>query len=239
MRGSTSRWSKGEAAALKAERAAFLAAARLSLGKPALLLSGGGILSVYHFGLVRALLDLGMLPQLISGTSGGAVVAAAVATRTDEELRHVLREVTVRVRGSVWLRVRVRVRVRLRLRLRLRLRVRLRVSGLPCHQATSERAEQSDLYRELGSEGPLHGSYWWKICQLLRQVRVRARARVRVRLTLTLNLTLTLTLTLTCSARDGSTTRTTSFATYSGSRSGSLSRRRTSVRGGSVRAYTN
>ena len=33
VRGGTGRWSKGEAAALKAERAAFLAAARLSLGK--------------------------------------------------------------------------------------------------------------------------------------------------------------------------------------------------------------
>ena len=62
--------------------------------------------------MVRALLELGMLPQLISGTSGGAVVAAAVATRTDDELRHVLREVTVRVRGRVRLRVRVRLRLR-------------------------------------------------------------------------------------------------------------------------------
>ena len=116
-------WSKAERAALKAERAAFLAAARLSLGKPALLLSGGGILSVYHFGAVRALLELGMLPQLVSGTSGGAVVAAVVATRGDAELRRVLREAT-------------------------------------------ERPEQSDLYRELGSEGPLHGSYWWKARRL-------------------------------------------------------------------------
>ena len=109
--------------ALQAERAAFLSAARLSLGKPALLLSGGGILSVYHFGAVRALLELGMLPQLISGTSGGAVVAAVVATRGDAELRRVLREAT-------------------------------------------ERPEQSDLYRELGSDGPLHGSYWWKARRL-------------------------------------------------------------------------
>ena len=121
--GQCGQWTKAERAALKAERAAFLAAARLSLGKPALLLSGGGILSVYHFGAVRALLELDMLPQLISGTSGGAVVAAVVATRGDAELRRVLREAT-------------------------------------------ERPEQSDLYRELGSDGPLHGSYWWKARRL-------------------------------------------------------------------------
>ncbi|KAJ6144231.1 hypothetical protein N7470_008126 [Penicillium chermesinum] len=44
----------------------------------------------YHFGVVKALLDNEVLPEIITGTSGGALVAALVATRTDEELKQLL-----------------------------------------------------------------------------------------------------------------------------------------------------
>ena len=179
--GQCGQWTKAERAALKAERAAFLAAARLSLGKPALLLSGGGILSVYHFGAVRALLELDMLPQLISGTSGGAVVAAVVATRGDAELRRVLREAT-------------------------------------------ERPEQSDLYRELGSDGPLHGSYWWKARRLYLLTMATLTMATLTMAALTMA-TITMATTYhgrraSCCARDGSTTHRTLRVTCSGSPSG-------------------
>ena len=32
-------------------------------------------------------------------------------------------------------------------------------------------SDQSELYREMGWAGPLHGSNWWKLIQLLRNVR--------------------------------------------------------------------
>ncbi|PYH96393.1 patatin-like serine hydrolase [Aspergillus ellipticus CBS 707.79] len=61
-----------------------------NFGRTALCLSGGATFAYYHFGLVRALLDNEVLPEIITGTSGGALVAALVATRTDEELKQLL-----------------------------------------------------------------------------------------------------------------------------------------------------
>ncbi|KAL2074528.1 hypothetical protein VTL71DRAFT_8306 [Oculimacula yallundae] len=61
-----------------------------NFGRTALCLSGGASFAYYHFGVVKALLDANLLPEVITGTSGGALVAALVATRTDEELKKLL-----------------------------------------------------------------------------------------------------------------------------------------------------
>ncbi|KAL8729848.1 MAG: hypothetical protein Q9166_004489 [cf. Caloplaca sp. 2 TL-2023] len=61
-----------------------------NFGRTALCLSGGATFSYYHFGVVKALADHSLLPDVITGTSGGALVAALVSTRTDEELRALL-----------------------------------------------------------------------------------------------------------------------------------------------------
>ncbi|KAJ5897299.1 hypothetical protein N7504_007587 [Penicillium tannophilum] len=61
-----------------------------NFGRTALCLSGGATFAYYHFGVVRALLDNDILPEIITGTSGGALVAGLVATRTDEELKQLL-----------------------------------------------------------------------------------------------------------------------------------------------------
>lgn len=55
-----------------------------NLGRTALCLSGGATFAYYHFGVVKALLDNEVLPEIITGTSGGALVAGLVATRTDK-----------------------------------------------------------------------------------------------------------------------------------------------------------
>ncbi|EEQ86321.1 patatin-like phospholipase domain-containing protein, variant 2 [Blastomyces dermatitidis ER-3] len=69
---------------------AFFKHLETNYGRTALCLSGGATFSYYHFGVAKALLDNGVLPDIISGTSGGALVAALVATRTDEELKKLL-----------------------------------------------------------------------------------------------------------------------------------------------------
>ncbi|KAJ5654603.1 hypothetical protein N7490_001606 [Penicillium lividum] len=61
-----------------------------NFGRTALCLSGGATFAYYHFGVVRALLDNDILPEIITGTSGGALVAGLVATRTDDELKQLL-----------------------------------------------------------------------------------------------------------------------------------------------------
>lgn len=59
-------------------------------GRTALCLSGGATFAYYHFGVVKALLEEDLLPDVITGTSGGALVAGLVATRTNDELKRLL-----------------------------------------------------------------------------------------------------------------------------------------------------
>ncbi|KAL5118398.1 hypothetical protein ACEQ8H_003748 [Pleosporales sp. CAS-2024a] len=61
-----------------------------NFGRTALCLSGGATFAYYHFGIAKALLDAGLLPEVITGTSGGALVAALLCSRTDQELKKLL-----------------------------------------------------------------------------------------------------------------------------------------------------
>ncbi|KAL7308885.1 hypothetical protein PS15m_011024 [Mucor circinelloides] len=59
-------------------------------GRTAFCLSGGAGFGYYHLGVIRALLDRGLLPSIITGTSAGSLMGAIVCTRTDEELDQIL-----------------------------------------------------------------------------------------------------------------------------------------------------
>lgn len=72
------------------EKKRFFKSANTNLGVSALCLSGGGTLGYYHFGVIKAFLDEGLLPRVITGTSAGGLVAALTCTRTDEELKVLL-----------------------------------------------------------------------------------------------------------------------------------------------------
>ncbi|KAF9428365.1 hypothetical protein BGZ94_002627 [Podila epigama] len=72
------------------EKRSFLKSIYKNYGRTALCLSGGAGFGYYHLGVVRALLQAGVLPTVITGTSAGALMAALVCTRTDEELNEVL-----------------------------------------------------------------------------------------------------------------------------------------------------
>ena len=68
----------------------FLKRTRSAYGRTALCLSGGAMMGLYHFGVIRGLAQEGLLPRIVSGTSAGSVVGALVCTRTNDELPHVL-----------------------------------------------------------------------------------------------------------------------------------------------------
>ncbi|KAG2367348.1 acyl transferase/acyl hydrolase/lysophospholipase [Suillus spraguei] len=72
------------------EKRKFFKNASTNLGTSALCLSGGASFGYYHFGIVKAFLDAGLLPRVIAGTSAGGLVAALVCTRTDAELKALL-----------------------------------------------------------------------------------------------------------------------------------------------------
>lgn len=59
-----------------------------NMGRSALMLSGGGAQAMYHLGTVKALCESGLYKDIpvISGTSGGSIVAAMCAIKTSEEL---------------------------------------------------------------------------------------------------------------------------------------------------------
>ncbi|KAK4047625.1 hypothetical protein OIV83_005283 [Microbotryomycetes sp. JL201] len=73
------------------EKQEFFRSAAKNLGASALCLSGGACFGWYHLGVCRAMLDEGLLPRVITGTSAGALVAAFICCRTDSELRQLLK----------------------------------------------------------------------------------------------------------------------------------------------------
>lgn len=50
----------------------------LQVGRTALALSGGGALAMSHMGVVKCLIESGLLPRVIAGTSGGSIIAGMV-----------------------------------------------------------------------------------------------------------------------------------------------------------------
>ncbi|EMD40725.1 hypothetical protein CERSUDRAFT_111304 [Gelatoporia subvermispora B] len=72
------------------EKRRFFRSANRNFGISALCLSGGASFGYYHTGVVRAFLDAGLLPRVISGTSAGGLIAALTCTRTDAELKELL-----------------------------------------------------------------------------------------------------------------------------------------------------
>ena len=60
-------------------------------GRSALTLSGGANLGMKHIGVVKALWEAELLPDIISGASAGSIVAAVCCTATDQEMVDVLK----------------------------------------------------------------------------------------------------------------------------------------------------
>lgn len=56
-------------------------------GRSALMLSGGATWGFHHLGVVKALFNAGLLPDILSGASTGAMIAGGVCSRNDKELR--------------------------------------------------------------------------------------------------------------------------------------------------------
>jgi TAG lipase / lysophosphatidylethanolamine acyltransferase len=59
---------------------------RQAFGRTSLVLQGGSVFGLCHLGVVKALHLRGLLPRIITGTATGALVAALVGVRTEDEL---------------------------------------------------------------------------------------------------------------------------------------------------------
>lgn len=69
------------------EKQDFFRRARHCFGQSALMMSGSGMLLYFHLGVVKALFEQNLLPSVMSGSSGGAIVGCMLATHSDEELK--------------------------------------------------------------------------------------------------------------------------------------------------------
>ncbi len=77
------------------EKLDFFQRADHCFGRSAFMMSGSGSLLYFHLGAVRALLQQGLLPNILSGSSGGAFVGSLVSTRSDAELVDMLEPETL------------------------------------------------------------------------------------------------------------------------------------------------
>lgn len=68
------------------EKVDFFERASLCFGRSALMLSGSGTFLFFHIGVLKALQEQDLLPEVISGASGGAFVAAVLGTRSPEQI---------------------------------------------------------------------------------------------------------------------------------------------------------
>lgn len=70
-----------------AEKLDFFRRASHCYGRSALMLSGGAGLVYFHHGVVQALIEQNLLPNVISGSSAGSWVAGQIGCMSDEELK--------------------------------------------------------------------------------------------------------------------------------------------------------
>jgi NTE family protein len=68
------------------EKLEFFRRAHHCFGRTALLMSGSGTLLYFHVGVVKALWEQRLLPDIMSGSSGGSIVGSMLCTHNDKEL---------------------------------------------------------------------------------------------------------------------------------------------------------
>lgn len=72
------------------EKIEFFSETRHSFGRTALCLSGGAIMGLYHFGVIKTLYEENLLPKIVTGSSAGSLVASLLCTRKYDEIPNVI-----------------------------------------------------------------------------------------------------------------------------------------------------
>ncbi len=71
------------------ERLDFFRRAHHCYGRSAFMMSGAGTLLFFHIGATKAMWLEGVLPDILSGSSGGSIVGSLVSTHTDQDLEKI------------------------------------------------------------------------------------------------------------------------------------------------------
>ena len=67
----------------------FFIETRHAVGRTALMLSGGGILGLYHIGVIKVMWECNVLPKIICGSSSGSIIASYICVTKDEDFEKV------------------------------------------------------------------------------------------------------------------------------------------------------
>jgi TAG lipase/steryl ester hydrolase/phospholipase A2/LPA acyltransferase len=86
------------------EKLSFFDETAHAFGRSCIMLSGGAGLGFFHAGVIKALVEEDVLPDVISGASAGSIVAALVGTRTNEELLEILTPEVIYAGFHKWLK---------------------------------------------------------------------------------------------------------------------------------------
>lgn len=84
------------------DKLAFFEETSHAFGQSCLMLSGGAGLGFFHAGVIKTLTEQNLLPNVVSGASAGSIMAALIATRTDEELLEALKPESIYDKFQQW-----------------------------------------------------------------------------------------------------------------------------------------
>ncbi|RMZ56436.1 hypothetical protein APUTEX25_004659 [Auxenochlorella protothecoides] len=76
----------GTPALVHRDKVSFFRELRHAYGRTALVLSGGGSFGFFHYGVIKVLLNAGILPRIVAGSSAGALGAGILASRPVAQL---------------------------------------------------------------------------------------------------------------------------------------------------------
>ena len=72
------------------EKIQFFEECQKAYGQPALMLSGGATLGLFHTGVCKALLEQDLLPKVLSGSSAGAIMTGMLGTSSADQIPELL-----------------------------------------------------------------------------------------------------------------------------------------------------
>jgi len=84
------------------EKLSFFDETSHAYGQSCLMLSGGAGLGFFHAGVVIALLEQDLIPEVVSGASAGAIIAALIGTRHKHELAEILSAESIHEHFNRW-----------------------------------------------------------------------------------------------------------------------------------------
>ena len=70
----------------RSKKMEFFGEVRHAVGRSALLLSGGGMMGMYHIGVVQTLIETDSLPKVIAGSSAGSIIASMLGTHSRDDI---------------------------------------------------------------------------------------------------------------------------------------------------------